>query len=892
MAKKLYLIDGNSFCYRAYYAIKILSNSKGFPTNAVYGFISMLRKIIQENQPDYIGVCFDMGKETFRHKKYGEYKIQRKPMPDELVQQMPVIKEVVKAYNIAIYEKSGFEADDLIGTLSKAAADKGIDTFIVTGDKDAFQLVDKSIKIYSTHKDGLIYDENEVINKYGVKPDQVVDMMALMGDTSDNIPGVKGIGEKTASELISKFGTLDNLYKNIDEVKSNAQKALLEKYKEQAYLSMELATIDTEVPLTIDFLKLQLQQPDKNRLYEIFKEMEFKSLITEYAPDEKLDTDYKMIRTEKELKELLRELLKQKEVAFDFETTGVDELTCELVGVSFCYESGHASYISFLPAGQAGEGNAKDFPSREQIMQDYRAFFENEKIKKIGQNIKYENLLLKKREIELKGISFDTMIASYLLNPSRVSHNLTDISIEYLDFKPTDIEELIGKGKHQITMDKVEPQRVCDYCCQDSDVTFRLKQLLEKKLKEKDLYELFCDIEMPLVEVLSDMEYAGVCIDKERLGDISKDMTSRLENITSQIYEAAGCEFNINSPKQLAEVLFTKLKLPIVKKTKTGISTDVEVLQKLSQKHAICSLLLEYRELSKLKSTYVDTLPLLINPQTNRVHTSFNQTVTATGRLSSSDPNLQNIPIKTKEGKKIREAFIAGDSQDLLLSADYSQIELRILAHLSEDAQLVQAFKEGSDIHRHTASLIFNCEEKDVTEAQRAQAKTVNFGIVYGMSPYGLSKELGITPEEAKVFIDAYFIKYKNVQAYIENTLEFARENKYVLTMFNRRRYIPEITSQNLNIRQFAERTAINTPIQGTAADLIKIAMIGIHNELKGKNIKSKMVLQVHDELVFDVSAKEKEALLDIIKTKMENAVKLKVPVEVSMKTAKNWAEC
>jgi len=885
MAKKLYLIDGNSFCYRAYYAIKNLRNSKGFPTNAVYGFISMLRKIIQHQEPDYIGVCFDLKEATFRHKKYSEYKIQRQPMPEGLVQQLPIIKEVLQAYNIAIYQKSGFEADDVIGTLAKAGSRAGIDVFIATGDKDALQLIDKHIKIYNTQKDGVIYDEKQPLERYGVSPERVVDVMALMGDASDNIPGVTGIGEKTAVELIKQFSTLDNLYSNIDNVKSKAQREMLEKYKEQAYLSMELATIDTETPIDIDFSELKINKPDRDKLYELFKKLEFKNLLTEYAPQNSLDQNYKMLRTAKEFKELIAKLLKAKEVAFDFETTGVDPMLAELVGVSFCHKSGYAEYISFI-------GNNKGFPSAQEILQGLKPFFENENIKKIGQNIKYEKLLLANKGIKLKGLYFDTMIASYLINPSKPNHNLSDISLEYLDYKPTPIQQLLGKGKNAITMDKVPTQTVCNYCCEDSDVTFRLKEILEKRLREEKVDDLFHSMEMPLVEVLSAMEYNGVSIDKVSLEKISCEMFSRIENITSQIYEIAGSEFNINSPKQLAGILFDKLKLPVVKRTKTGFSTDVEVLNKLASQHAICVMLLEYRELAKLKSTYVDALPKLINPKTGRVHTSFNQTVTATGRLSSSDPNLQNIPIRTKEGKRIREAFTSSGSGNFLLSADYSQIELRILAHLSGDPELLDAFKRKADIHRHTASLIFNCQEKDVAATQRMQAKTVNFGIIYGMSPYGLSKELNISPGEATAFIGAYFVKYGKVKSYLEEILDFARENLYVATMSGRRRYIPEINSENQNIKQFAERTATNAPIQGSAADLIKVAMIEIHKEMKQEGLKSKILLQVHDELLFDVLQKEEKQLTQIIKNKMENAIKLKVPIEVNIKTGKNWAEC
>ncbi|MBN1405445.1 MAG: DNA polymerase I [Candidatus Omnitrophica bacterium] len=885
MAHKLYLIDGNSFCYRAYYAIGNLANSKGFPTNAVYGFVKQITKIIHDETPDYIAVCFDMKEPTFRHKKYDDYKAQRKPMPDGLVQQMPVIKETVAAFNIAIYEKSGFEADDVIGTLANAASKKGIDVFIVTGDKDALQLVGEHVFVYNTHKDNLIYDKNEVEKRYEVPPEKIVEVMSLMGDASDNIPGVRGIGEKTAIKLIKEYGSLDNVYGNINKIKSDAQKKILLSFKEDAYLSRELATIDTAVDIDIDFSKLKSTAPDGDRLYRIFKEMEFKSLLQEYAPQGALKTDYRMLRTAGEFESLIKSLNKAQEVCLDFETTGVDPMRAELVGVSFCHQEGHAQYISLL-------GNEKDLPKGDEILKTLKPFFENEKIKKIGQNIKYEILLLKNRQIELKGVYFDTMIASYLLNPSKANHNLSDISLEYLDHKLIEIDELIGKGKNAVTMDLVEPERVSNYCCQDSDVTLRLKNIMEKKLKEKDLYNLFCDIEMPLAEVLAQIEYNGVSIDTLLLQAISSEMNKRLASITSQVYETAGGEFNINSPKQLSVILFEKLKLPVVKKTKTGISTDVEVLTKLADKHKVCALLLEYRELSKLKSTYVDALPEIINPRTKKVHTSFNQTVTATGRLSSSSPNLQNIPIKTEEGKRIRKAFIPSQKERFILSADYSQIELRILAHLSQDAELIEAFKKKADIHRHTASLIFNCAESEVTQTQRAQAKTVNFGIIYGMSPYGLSKELSITPEEAKIFIESYFMQYEMVKEYMDNLLTFARENHYVFTMFGRRRYMPDINSENQNIRQFAERTAINMPIQGSAADLIKIAMININKGMNEARLKSEMILQVHDELVFDVLPGEEKFLTELIRDKMENAVKLKVPVEVSINAGKNWAQC
>jgi len=884
MKQRLFLIDGNSFCYRAYYAIRALANSKGFPTNAVYGFVSMMNKLIKSESPDYLAVSFDLKGPTFRHERYEKYKIHRKPMPDDLVMQMPIIKKTVEAYNIPIYEKQGFEADDIIGTVATRSAAKKIDTFIVTGDKDALQLVSEHIKVYSTHKEGLIYDVNKVKQKYGVGPEAVVDIMALMGDASDNIPGVPGIGEKTATELICKYRSLDNLIEHIDELKSQAKKKMIKENLEKANLSRELATIDTEVDIDIDFDKMKMTEPDDEKLLEIFKEMEFKRLVEQFAPSKSIEGRYKVIATRKELDGLTASLKQHKEWAFDFETTGTDPMSCEPVGVSFCFKEGQASYISFVKKPEA-------FSDKDYILSKLKGLFEDKNIRKIGQNIKYEEVLLKNLGIELKGISFDTMVASYLLNPSKLNHNLADIAFEHLGYSMTPISELIGKGKAKITMAEVDIADISRYCCQDSDVTFMLKRVLEKALGKKGLDDLFCEIEIPLIESLSGMEFMGVAIDKKFLKDMSKKISGKLLRLSKQIYEMAGSEFNINSPKQLSEILFERLKLPIIKRTKTGISTDVEVLNRLAQEHPLPKALLDYRELSKLKSTYVDALPELINPGTKKVHTSFNQTVTATGRLSSSDPNLQNIPIRTEMGRSIRKAFISSFKNGLILSSDYSQIELRILAHLSEDEVLIKAFKEDIDIHTYTASLIFDCKEGDVTDEMRSQAKTVNFGIIYGMSPYGLSKELGITPEVAKGFIDAYFMRYPKVNEYMKSQIEFAREEGYVLTMLKRRRYIPEINSQNQNIRMFAERTAINTPIQGSAADIIKMAMINIYSDLKKKGCKGKMVLQVHDELVFDLPKKELDLITDIVKRHMEEVLELKVPIKVNITSGKNWLE-
>lgn len=882
--QQLFLIDGNSFCYRAYYAIKMLSNSKGFPTNAIYGFVAMLRKIMQSESPDLLAFAFDLKGPTFRHEKYKDYKIHRKPMPDDLIVQIPYIKDILKAYNIPIYEKQGFEADDIIGTISLQAEKKGITTFIATGDKDALQLVSKKTKVYSTNKEGLIYGEEEVKARFGTGPEHIIDIMALMGDASDNIPGVPGIGEKTAIELISEFKTLDNLMSNIDSLKSQSKKNMIKQNIDKAHLSRELATIDREVDIKIDFNDMQLKEPDTENLVKIFEELEFRKFAEEIAPRHMPEGSYKYVSSKSEFDILLESLKKNREWAFDFETTSTDPMDCDPVGAAFCFKDSEAAYVSLVEKSGA-------FSEKDYILKNLKTIFEDASIKKIGQNIKYEKLLLQNLGIELKGICFDTMVASYLLNPSKPNHNLSDIAKEYLNLTMTDIDELIGKGKSRITMAGVGLDDITKYCCQDSDVTFRLKSILENQLEDKGLDELFENIELPLIEVLSDMEFYGVNIDTDFLKDMSKTMQKRLDGLTKHIYKKAGTEFNINSPKQLAVVLFEKLKLPVVKRTKTGLSTDVDVLSTLALKHELPKAILEYRELSKLTSTYVDALPELINKKTGKLHTSFNQAVTATGRLSSSSPNLQNIPIKTDIGKKIRGAFIPSFKQGLILSADYSQVELRILAHLSGDNSLIEAFDEDIDIHMHTASLIFDCDEKDVDSTMRNQAKTVNFGIIYGMSPYGLSKELGIGPDMAKGFIDAYFSRYPGVQAYMQSQIEFAQENGYVLTMFNRRRYIPEIKSQNQNIRQFAERTAINTPIQGTAADMIKIAMIEINLKLKSRNSKVEMILQVHDELVFDLPENELETASDIIKKSMESVVKLKVPIRVNIASGKSWEE-
>ncbi|MFA5389567.1 MAG: DNA polymerase I [Candidatus Omnitrophota bacterium] len=882
--EKLFLIDGNSYCYRAFYAIRELRNSKGMPTNAVYGFILMLKKLLEKEKPAYIGVAFDLKGPTFRHEQFEDYKSHRKPMPDDLVSQMGLIKETVSAYNIPIFEKQGFEADDILATIAKKMSSHGIEVYIVTGDKDMLQIVDKNIKVYSTRKDDMIYDIETVKEKFsGLSPENIVDFIALAGDPTDNIPGVRGIGEKTAIELIREFGGLDSLYKNIDKVKSEPRKKMLFEQEESARMSRELATVDKDVPIEINADDLRVKAPDSEKLLEIFKELEFKAFAREIASNNSeihKKADYKTIRTVEDLNKLVQELKTKEEFVLDTETTSERPMEAKLVGISFCWKEGEAYYAALGPKGI----------KMETALGVLRSALEDEKIKKIGQNIKYDKLVLLNHGIELKGMVYDTMIASYLLNPSRMSHGLDDLAFEYLDHKMTSIDELLGTGRNRITMDMADIEKVSMYSCEDSDVTMRLKNLFEKEILKKELDPLFNDIELPLVDVLCDMEKNGIKIDVDFLKELSSSMENELSSLIKGIYRIADGEFNINSPKQLSVILFEKLGLPVIKKTKTGASTDVEVLERLSSLHPLPKELLRYRELSKLKSTYVDALPELINKKTGRLHTSFNQAVAATGRLSSSNPNIQNIPVKTEEGRKIRKAFI-GEKNNFIMSADYSQIELRILAHLSKDPELRAAFENNRDVHTHTASLIFGVGEKDITPGMRANAKTVNFGIIYGISAFGLGKGLGIDPAGAQQFIDSYFERYPAVKVYMEDKIEEARSTGYVTTLFNRRRYIPEIKTGGMREQQQAERIAINTPVQGSAADLIKIAMINIHREMDSKGFKSLMTLQVHDELVFEVPRDELDAMKKLVTEEMEGAVKLSVPVKVSVQYGKNWLE-
>jgi len=883
---KVYLIDGSSYIYRAFFAIAHLSNSKGFPTNAIYVFTNMLLKILREKGAEYAAIAFDAPGPTFRHEAFGEYKANRPSMPEDLRVQVPHIKEVVSALRLPVLEKEGYEADDLIATLARKLEKEGMETVIVSGDKDLMQLVSSRVTMYDPMKDKT-FQVPEVKERFGVSPDKVVEVMGLMGDTSDNIPGVPGIGPKTAGQLIEEFGSIEELLKNVGRVKNARVRASLDRHAEQARLSRELATLDSDASLDWALENLKIGEPDRKKLQEIFKEMEFSKLLKDFSlrPNHGED-DYRLITGRAEFEELVGNLRKAGTFALDLESTSIEPMRAEIVGLSFSFQP-HQDF--YLPVGHTYPGAPGQLP-RQEVLQTLRPLLEDPRLKKYGQNIKYDYILLANSGIRLRGIAGDNMIASYLLNPSKHRHSLEELSREYLDRQIITYSDVAGSGAKAIPFSQVTVEKACRYSGEDADLTLQLAQLLMPKIEAEGFADLFHRVELPLIEVLAAMEMNGVRLDLPLLEVMSREFERKMDKISEEIFDLAGEPFNINSPQQLGKILFEKLKLPGGKRTKTGYSTDVEVLNELSRDFPLPAKVLEYRSLSKLKSTYVDALPQLVNPKTGRVHTSFNQTVTATGRLSSSDPNLQNIPIRSPEGRRIREAFIPEQGR-LILSADYSQIELRILAHLSGDSLLVETFQEDRDVHAATAGEIFRVSPDQVNPEMRRLAKVINFGIIYGMSAFGLAKELGIQPAVAQAYIANYFQKYHGVRDYIDRSLEAAREKGYVITLMNRRRYLPDIKSQNRSIRQFAERIAINAPIQGTAADLIKAAMIRIHRRLIQEGRESKLTLQIHDELVFEVPEGELEGLRALVKEEMEGVMKLSIPLKVDIGLGKNWAE-
>ena len=888
--KTLYLIDGSSYIFRAFFGVRQqLSTSKGFPTNALYGFINMLQKVIREEKPDYLVVAFDSPDKTFRHKIYPNYKANRDAPPEELSRQFPYFEPLVKAYGLSSIRRPGFEADDIIGTLAKKGKQKGLEIVIVSGDKDMMQLISPHIYMLDTMKNKKFMDK-EVVEKFGVQADKVVEVMGLMGDSSDHIPGVTGVGPKTAAELIRKFGSIEALYKRIDEVEKKNVKEKLERDKENAFMSRELVCIDTAMDLEFNSDLMKLGKVDSAKLKKMFEEFEFVSFLEGMqdgtANSLKIDrSEYKTILTEKSFNDLMESLAKKKSFAFDVETTSKRPVWARLVGISFSFEDGNAFYLP-LAHRYLGVPEQLEFKA---VCEKLKPILEDKSIKKCGHNIKYDLIVMSNEGIALDGVDFDTMIASYLLNPSSRGHGLDALTMEYFGHKNLTYKEMTGTGSKEIGFDEVEVDRATEYAAEDSDMTWRLKGKLQPQLKDSTL-KLYKEIELPLLEVLAEIELNGVYVDRKHLKELSSKIDKQLLHLEKDIYVLADEEFNINSPKQLSVILFEKLKLPVVKKTKTGYSTDVSVLEQLAVEHKLPEQVLSYRQLAKLKSTYVDALPGEIFKNTGRVHTSFNQTVAATGRLSSSNPNLQNIPIRSDMGKEIRKAFTA-EGDNMLLSADYSQIELRILAHLSKDKALKNAFDKGEDVHARTAADIFGSSLDQVDENSRRMAKAVNFGIIYGLSAFGLSRQLNISRKDAQDFIDQYFSLYSNVKDFMDNTIAEARECGYTLTMFNRRRYLPDLKSDNRQVRESAERIAINSPIQGSAADLIKVAMIRLSRNLKKIKLNSKMILQVHDELLFECPVQEKKEIESLVRKEMEGACTLSVPLVVDIGWGKNWNE-
>jgi len=893
-AGTLYLLDGSAYIYRAYHAIRAgLTNSKGLPTNAIFGFTKILTKMMTEKTPAYLAVSFDMKGPTFRHDLYTAYKSNRPPMPENLVMQLPYIKKVVRGFNIPILEVAGFEADDVIGTLARQAEAAGFTVVIVTGDKDFFQLVTEKTSIWDPMKDTFT-DLASLRQKFGVEPLQMIDVMGLSGDTSDNIPGVPGIGPKTALTLIHRFGTMEDLYQAVETVTQKKQQENLVNFKDQAFLSRDLVTIRTNAPVRFEPSAFERSTPDAKALSAIFKELDFQEFHRAFSHAAADDNDapekrYTAVLDARALTTLVRRLAAGPMFALDTETTALDPMRAELVGISVALEENEAYYI---PVGHRYIGAPDQLP-RETVLETLRPALENPAIRKIGQNLKYDWIVLDRCGIRLAGVFFDTMVASYLIDPSKRAHNLDRIALDLIGHKTTTYEDVAGKGKCQVGFDQVLLEKAVPYACEDADITLAVYGLLHRKLEDLGMLPLMETIEVPLIPVLKDMEMRGIAVDRDKLISLSRRFQGQLAVLESEIYDRAGERFNINSPQQLGEILFDKLRLPVQKKTKkkTGYSTDVEVLTSLAEHHELPAMILRHRTLTKLKSTYADALVELIHPETGRIHTSYNQTVAATGRLSSSEPNLQNIPIRTEEGVEIRSAFVPREGWTLV-AADYSQIELRLLAHYSNDAILIEAFREEEDIHSRTAAEIFQIFPQMITPELRRQAKTINFGIIYGMGAFSLSKELGISRKMAQTYINNYFARYKGVRAFIDQAIASAEKTGMTSTLLGRLRQIPEIRSANRNIRGFAERTAVNTPIQGTAADLIKLAMIRIDQRLKKHELRSAMLLTVHDELVFEVPPEELEPVRDLIRDAMENVwPALKIPLKVNIGIGQNWAE-
>jgi len=886
--KVIYLIDGTAYVYRAYHAIRNLSNSKGLPTNAIFGFTKMVMKLMEERKPEFAAMLFDVKGPTFRHDLYAEYKANRPPMPEDLSIQIPYIKEIARGFNLPVIEKTGYEADDLMGTLAHLAEKAHFSVILVSGDKDFMQLVTDNTTIWDPMKDKLT-DLPAIRESFKLDPSQIIDVMGLSGDAADNVPGVPGIGPKTAMSLIQTFGSITSLYDQVDTITKKKQRENLIQFKDQALLSRDLVTIDIQAPVEFDPALFKLSDPDNAVLFKLFKDLEFRQLQQAIPRETDLsDKTYHSITCLDDLKKLITQLEKAEYIALDTETTAKNPMEAKLVGLSFSSTPDEAFYI---PVGHDYPDAPEQLDCTE-VLTRLKPILDNPAIKKIGQNIKYDWMVLLRHGADLSGVVFDTMLASYLINPSKRAHGLGQIALDFLDHHMISYQDVAGKGSKAINFSKVEIDKAVPYACEDADITFSAFEKLRPMLEASGLLTLLDTVEMPLVPVLMRMEMLGIRVDGEKLHAFSASLEERLSQIEKEIYHQAGEEFNIRSSQQLGAILFDKLKLPLQKKTKkkTGYSTDVDVLTNLSELHELPALILKHRTLAKLKSTYADALFDLVHPETGRIHTSYNQTVAATGRLSSSSPNLQNIPVRDDEGVEIRRAFLPKKGWRLV-SADYSQIELRILAHYSNDRILIQAFKDDEDIHTRTANEVFQLIPAMITPEVRRQAKAINFGIIYGMSPFGLSKNIGISQKMAKTYIDSYFSRYKGVKAFIDRTIAETRDTKQTSTLLGRIRLLPDIDSKNRNLRQFAERIAVNTPIQGTAADLIKLAMIKVDERFREQGLKSAMLLTVHDELVFEVPPHELDDVTTQVKEIMESVWDLKVPLKVNLALGENWAE-
>ena len=885
---RIYLIDGSAYIHRAYHAIRGLSTSRGFVTNAAFGFTRMLIELMDDRSPKYVAMVFDSRGPTFRHDMYAAYKANRAKMPDDMAPQIPYIKQITDGFNIPVVEKPGFEADDLIGTLAKKAEAAGYEVVMVTGDKDFIQLITDRVTVWDPMKDEVL-DRAAVLEQFGIEPPQMAEVQGLSGDSSDNIPGVPGIGKKTAIKLIQAFGSIDGLYARLGEVGAAKMLEKLETHREQAFLSRDLARIDTDAPIALDLAGIETRPPDNRKLSALFRELEFRQLQKEYPLEIDLsEKDYRTICDEAALDALVEELKAAGRFSLDTETTCLSPMAAELVGISFSITPGTAVYV---PCGHSCPGAVQ--LDRGLVLEKLKPLLEDPDIEKIGQNIKYDWTVLRRCGVDLAGVTFDTMVASYVLNPEKRAHSLEQIALDYLEHRMITYDEVVMvEGKRCASFCEVPVDAACTYSCEDADITLAASRKLAPMIADAGLTRLFETVEMPLVPVLVRMEETGIRVDTARLGSMSKELADELAQIEIEICRIAGEEFNIQSSQQLGYILFEKLCLPRQKKTKkkTGYSTDVEVLTALALHHELPALILRHRMLAKLKSTYVDALFELVNPATGRLHTSFNQTITATGRLSSSNPNLQNIPIRTEAGRDVRRAFIPREGW-YFVSADYSQIELRLLAHYSGDEKLIRSFLKDEDIHTRTAAEVFMADPAMVTHELRRQAKVINFGIIYGMGAYSLSKELGISQKMAKTYIDNYFYRYSGVKAFIDQTLETARATGKIGTELGRTRRLPDINSRNRNLQAFAERTAVNMPIQGTAADLIKLAMIRIDQALRERNFRSAMLLTVHDELVFEVPPDELETLQSLTREIMEHVWDLKVPLKVNLAIGKDWAE-